>query len=399
MTGTQSSPGGQRSPQAYQQVFQELPEHKKHEFARVVAGMTQTQGKLAAQWWLEQQLERTLNGVQVGETGLYPTAADAAEVTPSREELAAQAPTTLAVLSPEERAFKGAVETAEPFSRHQLTLVSPSLTPQSCKVFEFVHLYACSHALSQEQNLKAHQISFFLPAETIPLATGVPPRTMYDALKRLKALGLVDYRGHVTTLPGRGNRCDGTVFAVKLDALRTGEARVTYEDLKVSDYRNLQEDIDAGRTVYRLAQSRTWAYNLKESLCRLLSWIRSKCTRAWDNATEPRVLTVQASSKLGLEAIHDLVGGPDATRGQRIGAAAHAIARALGDQHSLPFWWKFCDRLASHAESGGNDYSATVVACMQREVAAKAEGFARSAAALFISRLQKSGLYGVIMAA
>ena len=398
MTRTQSSLGGQRDSQAYQQVFQGLPEHRKHELARVVAGMTQTRGRLAAQWWLEQQLERTLVETQVEEAGLYPTAADAAELTPSREELIAQAPTTLAVVSPEEQVFRGAVETAEPFTRDQLELVSPALTPQSSKVYEFVHLYACSHALSQEQSLKAHQISFFLPAETIPLATGVPKRTVYDALKRLKALGLVDYRGHVTTLPGYGNRCDGTVFTVKLDALRTGEARVTYEDLKVADYRNLQDDIDAGRTVYRLAQSKTWAEDLKVNLCRLLNWTHSKCTQAWSDAAKPRFLTVQASSKLGLEAILGVVGGPDATRGQRVGAAAHAIARALGDQHSLPFWWKFCDRLASHAESGGTDYSAIVLACMQREVAAMAEGFARSAAALFISRLQKSGVYDELMA-
>ena len=402
-----------KSLKAYQETFHTLPKKRKLELAQVVAGLTQTQGKLAAQWWLEQQLDAYAPGpslrvplnealsesqAEVADRPL-PYTDEARDATPNRERLVAEAPTTFAVLSPEERVFRTAVETAEPFTREQLERVAPALTPQSCKVFEFVHLYACSHALSREQSLKAQQISFFLPAETIGLATGVPKRTVYDALKRLKALGLVDYRGHVTTLTGYGNRCDGTVFAVKLSALRTGAARVTYEDLKVTDYRNLEADIAAKRTVYRLAQSKTWADELKVNLYRLLSWLQSKCTRAWDEGAEPRYLTVQASSKLGLEAVLKVTTGPATTRSQRIGAAAAAVARAFGDQHSLPFWWTFCDRLASLAESGTQDYAATVMAQMEREVAARSEGFARNPAALFISRLKRSGVYGDIMAA
>ena len=401
MTGTQAGPAQARtrSPQAYQQAFHELPEKRKHELARVVASMTQAQGKLAAQWWLEGQLEAVTD--QVGITNPYICTADKNEnVTPNRERLVAQAPTTLAVLSPAERAYRTAVTTAEPFTQEQLRYVSPALTPQSCKVFEFLHLYAYSHALNQDQSLKAQQISFFLPAETIPLATGVPKRTVYDALGRLKALGLIDHRGHVVTLEGYGSRCDGTVFAVKLDVLRTGEARVTFEDLKVSDYRDLQDDIDAGRTVYRLAQSETWVDDLRGNVCRLLSWIASKCTQPWDvEASKPRFMTVQASSKLGLEAVLNVTTGPVATRGQRIGAAATAIARALGDQHSLAFWWRFCDAFASLVERGGRDYGPSLVACIQREVAAKQEGFARCPAALLISRLKCSGIYGEIMTA
>ncbi len=414
MTGTQAGPAQTRtrSPQAYQRAFQSLPEKRKHELARVVASMAQTQGKLAAQWWLEQQLEahrsdqaqptpfgEALDDLQAeGADHRGYTAAEAESVTPSRDQLVAQAPTTLAVLTPEQRAYRKAVETAEPFTQTQLEHVAAALTPQSCKVFEFVYLYACSHALSRGQSLKAFQISFFLPAETIHLATGVPTRTVYDALSRIKALGLIDHRGHVVTLEGYGNRCDGTVFAVKLDALRGGAARVTYDDLKVDDYRNLGDDIAAERTVYRIAQSETWVGNVKDNLCRLLSWIFSKCTRPWDaEVSKPRFMTVQASSKLGLEAVLEVATGPATTRGRRIGAAATAIAGALGDQHSLAFWWKFCDRLASLAECGCHDYSATVIACMQREIAAKTEGFARNAAALFVSRLKSSGIYGEIM--
>ena len=319
--------------------------------------------------------------------------------TPDRTRLIAQAPTTLAVLSPEEKAFQPAVEAAEPFTQEQLDLISAALTPQSVKVMEFLHLYACSDALSRGQSLKAHQISFFLPAETIHLATRVPKRTVYDALKRIKALGMVDYRGHVTTLAKHGNRCDGTIFAVKLRALTTGEAHVTYEDLSVADYRNLDEDIDAGRTVYSLAQSGTWVEDLKDSLCRLLNWIKGKCTEPWDaNAPKPRTLTMQASSSHGLEAILEVTQGDAATRGQRIGGAAKAIGYALGDRHSLPFWWRFCDALACMVERGGRDYSPSILACMQRELTAKQEGFARNAAALFITRLKSSGVYGEIMA-
>ncbi len=405
---------GPRTPQDYQRTFNQLPEQRKGELARVVAGIAQTQGKHAAQRWLEQQLEPHMPvkgslhvqldtllgkvGNSVAERN-HPRAYEDDEITPNRARLAAQAPTTLAVLSEEQKAFQSAVEAAEPFSQEQLELIAPALTPQSVKVLQFLHLYACSNALSREQSLKAHQISFFLPAETIHLATGVPKRTVYDALRRIKALRMIDYRGHVTTLAKHGNRCDGTVFAVKLSVLRTGEARVTYEDLKITDYRDLEEDIDAGRTVYCLAQSGTWVSNLKNSLCRLLSWIQSKCTQLWDaEPLEPRTLTMQASSSHGLEAILEVTRGTAATRGQRIGRAAKAIGCALGDQHSLPFWWRFCDALACLVERGGRDYSLSILACMQRELTAKREGFARNAAALFIARLKASGVYGEIMA-
>lgn len=114
--------------------------------------------------------------------------------------------------------------------------------------------------------------------------------------------------------------------------------------------------------------------------------------------SKPRFLTVQASSKNGLEAILDLTQGPEASRGARIGIAASAIARALGDQHSLPFWNRFCDALANLVERGGQDYTVSVKACLQREITAKTEGFARCPAALFISRLKGTGVYGEIMA-
>lgn len=337
--------------------------------------------------------------VAEGSSRLLQTAA-AAELTPNRDQLVENAPTTMTTLSPDEKRFLSAVEAAETFSQEQLEFVTPALTPQSTKVFEFLHWFACSHALSKGQSLKAHQISFFLPAETIYLATGVPKRTVYDALRRMKALGLVDHRGHVTTLAGYGNRCDGTVFAVKLNVLRTGEARVTYKDLKIADYRNLEEDIQAERTVFRLAQSRTWVENLRDSLCRLLSWVQSKCTQPWNaDICKPRFLTVQVSSRDGLEAILEVTRGSKASRGARIGAAAIAIARALGDQHSLPFWTRFCDALANLVERGGQDYTVFVKAGLQREMTAKAEGFARCPAALFISRLKETGVYGEIMAA
>ena len=404
-----------RTPQDYQKTFNQLPEHRKHELARVVAGMTQVQGRVAAQRWLEQQLETaspqrsagtgcltsSIGGpasmVVEGSSHLLQTAA-AAELTPNRDQLVENAPTTLTTLSPDEKQFLSAVEAAKAFSQEQLELVTPALTPQSIKVFEFMHWFACSHALSEGQSLKAHQITVFLPAETILLATGVPKRTIYDALRRIKALKLIDYRGHVTTLAGHGNRCDVTLFAVKLNVSRSGEARVPYEDLKVADYRNLEEDIQAERTVFRLAQSGTWVGSLRDSLCRLLSWVRSKCTQPWDTGShKPRFLTMQAKSRDGLEAILDLTTGTAASRGQRIGTAAKAIACALGDQHSLPFWWRFCDALICLVERGGQDYSAAVLACMQREVAAKAEGFARNAAALFIVRLQRAGVYQELM--
>ena len=124
----------QEVPQAYQSVFHNLSEKRKLELAQVVAGLTQAQGKLAAQWWLEQQLDAyapdpslrvppnealSESQAEVADRHL-PCTDEAKYATPNRERLVAEAPTTFAVPSPEERVFRTATETAEPFTQEQL---------------------------------------------------------------------------------------------------------------------------------------------------------------------------------------------------------------------------------------------------------------------------------------
>lgn len=296
--------------------------------------------------------------------------------------------------SPEERRAEQAVGEVEAFSAEQVGLAG-DLTRRSHEVYSFLHLLCSASARSKGQSLLAYQITVFCPGEVIRDALGLAHSTFYDALGRLKARGLVDYRGHRTTLNSWGNRCDGTLFAVKLRPERAGEARLHYDDLKAS-YRDLEADIEQGRTWYRIGQSVTWGKDIRHAVRCLLSWnLLGYTLPAVDPVEKPPFMTLQSAGSV--ELILDVLLGPKVERARRIELAARAVVTALGDGGSLNFWRRLLRGMVRQADAG-RDYSTALHGAVQRAHADRVEGFARKAGALLITRLKQAGVYRELMA-
>lgn len=287
-----------------------------------------------------------------------------------------------------------AVDEAQAFTERQVK-ESENLTRRSREVYSFLHLFAAASALFKEQSLQAQQITVFLPGEALADALGLARSTLYDALRRLKEVGLVDYRGHKTTLARWGNRCDGSLYAVKFYPGRTGRAKLHFDDLSAS-YRDLEADIEAGRTWYRLGQSITGSRDIKRTLKALFGWLHSRDDFARGGQVERSpFMTVQASSS---ELILDILQGPKVERPRRIEAAVRAVVIALGDGGSLNLWRKLLRAMVRRADAGRN-YSSALHAAVQRARVDREEGFARRAGALLIARLKRAGVYEELMAA
>ncbi len=97
--------------------------------------------------------------------------------------------------------------------------------------------------------------------------------TLYSYLHLLKGLGLLDFKGHVTTVTLTGEdgvarevrRCDGALLCVRLGGCKA--AKLSRFDFALAEApRDLQRDIERGHTVYRLI--RQLEESLSPSQCR-----------------------------------------------------------------------------------------------------------------------------------
>jgi DNA-binding transcriptional ArsR family regulator len=346
--------------------FQSLPEQKRASLIRITLELRKQKGDAYAKQWLTEHLTPTPP----------PTATAVHDACPFEEAFRFHATWCDAVI---ETNFSSIPTRAVELYRH------------------FLH-YATADMHLRGYHLNAIQHTFFTVGEAFCHVHDFSKATFYRHLNNLKEAGLVDYCGHRTTLSGRGSRCDGTIFAVKLHPDRETPARVTCDHLKTQDYRNLEQDIRDKRTFWQLRQSFNGDASDMSAPSQILKWIHSKCTNLQPHASTPRFLTVSLASTSGLEVVRGVNHGPKRQRGQRLANAVQATVRALNDHHSAPFWWKFYDGLATLAERDGKDYATHVHLALERERTAHQEGFARNASALFIARLKKQGLYTSIMA-
>lgn len=287
-------------------------------------------------------------------------------------------------------------ESTQAWSTKQVEAMSDQLEKGPLALYSFLHHYAASDAHLLGYKLTAFQHEFFCIAEVFAFCMGISRSTFYRHLGVLNVAGLVHARGHHTTVSTFGTRCDGTVFAVKFNPRRSGSARCTHAYLASQAYRHLEADIAEKRTFWALRQSRNGVLKTLTSLTGILRWMNPKCTSVRGDQLKPRYLTVSCQTRSGLDAVLAVTKGRQ-QRGQRIAAAVKATTTALGDHHSVPFWWRFFDSMVRHAEDGGKDYAAFVHLALERERAAKEEGFARNAAALCVARLKASGVYAALM--
>ena len=316
---------------------------------------------------------------------------------PSRQQRTEQ-PSLVLLVAPEQPAepaepvlcrdavFPTAEEAVESFSARQVARVADDLNPLAARIYALLNLMGCTVAYRRGYHRKASQVSYFCPAESICAHLGVTRGSFYRSLKELLALGLVDARGHKTTINGWAVRCDGTLWSVKLLPHKGSRARLRYDDLK-AQYRDLEADIEAGNTAY--AQTRQSCINNTRcvTLEDLLAWALPPVP-----AQNLVTLTVALGERLSLELLLDVPGLPKRERREGVDRAARALARELADDGSLNFYrylvWQL---LRLHQQ--GRDHLYAVYCLAQRASADRREGFARKPGALFVSRLKTCALW------
>jgi hypothetical protein len=218
--------------------------------------------------------------------------------------------------------------------------------------------------------------------------------TLYSYLHELKNLGLVDFKGHVTTVSledadGESfevNRCDGALLCVRLDGYKKAQlTRFDYQEMP----RDLQADIRCGHTAYRLLKQFEESSTLEENKQDIIPLV------LWSLNPASLFPPLQADSSgfaelLGEDyptGILDLANSHD--RNHDVDLTAHHLARCLGDAGSLNFYRRLLWQLL-RAKDRGWDFFGTVYHATVRVIADKRESFARKPGALLISRLKVS---------
>jgi Fe2+ or Zn2+ uptake regulation protein len=257
-------------------------------------------------------------------------------------------------------------------------------------------LYALVVALKKGYR-KACTITVHTVMELVGYCLGIKSSsTLYSYLHALKNLGLIDFKGHVTTVSLKGadgetyeaNRCDGALLCVRLDGFK--KAQLSRFDFQET-LRDLQADMRRGHTAYRLLQQFEESKTLEEEvdITPLIFWSLNS-----SNLFSP--LKPDSSGFAGLleqdypTGILDLANSKD--RNHDVNLTAHAIARYLGDASSLNFYRLLLWQLL-RAKDRGWDFFGTVYHAVVRVMADKRERFARQPGALLVARLKVSAYW------
>ncbi len=223
--------------------------------------------------------------------------------------------------------------------------------------------------------------------------------TLYSYLHTLKGLGLLDFRGHVTTITLTGedggehevNRCDGALLCVRLGGCKA--AKLSRYDFAEAP-RDLQGDIERGHTAFRLIRKVEGSLVPSEGrkkLQVLILWSLNPAQLFSETSLEHDPSDFRSFVPAGYPTeIFDVAGSKN--RNQAVGVAAGAMARALGDVRSLGFYQRLLWQLL-RAHDRGWDFFGMVYHETVRVLADKREGYANRPGGLLISRLKKSGCW------
>jgi DNA-binding transcriptional ArsR family regulator len=270
--------------------------------------------------------------------------------------------------------------------------LEPLLSGRALALYRALHTSAVEVGAAREYHPNTSQVSFFCPVEAVALALGVHRSTVYRALAELRAVGLVDQRGHYTTHRGR-TRSDGAVWAVRLSPVKGCRARLGYDDLK-KQYRDLGGDIAAGRTCWAdMERSKEQPSSEGVNLHYIRQWSINPLP------TKPTIGTLDRSktARRDLEALLDVQHAPREARGAAVDLAAQALATALSDRAGVNFYRRLVWQLLRRSDATGEDHSYSVYLAAQRAAVDASEGFARRPGALFVSRLKGAPWWDEVM--
>ncbi len=221
--------------------------------------------------------------------------------------------------------------------------------------------------------------------------------TLYSYLHELKNLGLIDFKGHVTTVSleaadGKSyeaNRCDGALLCIRLDGYK--KAQLTRFDYQETP-RDLQADISCGHTAYRLLKQFEESPILGENdwgIIPLILWSLNPASLFSPLQTDSSGFAELLGGDYPT-GILDLANSHD--RNHDVDLTAHHLARCLGDAGSLNFYRRLLWQLL-RAKDRGWDFFGNVYHAVVRVMADRRESFARKPGALLIARLKTSACW------
>jgi DNA-binding transcriptional ArsR family regulator len=271
---------------------------------------------------------------------------------------------------------------------HEIALrTAETLSDTARKIYTALVATGLEVALEREYSPKVTQVVFFACAESVALAVGVHPSTVYRKLPELRQAGLVHAVGHFCTHNGR-TRLDGSLWAVRLTPTWGSAARVPFDFLK-KQYRCLGDDIEAGRTAF--AQMRE-SYPTRDKsaikLDQILRWALSTPDK------NPVTVDSRTMKRVDLTSIFDVPTVPKQSRAETIFEAAKAISNALNDSRSTRFYMAVLWGLTKLRDRGAGDYFGTLHTMISRCAADVLDGFAHdgNGGPLLVSRLKQADL-------
>jgi hypothetical protein len=273
---------------------------------------------------------------------------------------------------------------------HEIVLrTAEKLSDTTRKIYTALVATGLEVALERKYSPNVSQVVFFACAESVALACGVHPATLYRKLPELQEAGLVASTGHYCTHNGQ-TRLDGTVWAVRVTPGRGSKVTIGFDWLKRS-YRCLGADIEAGKTA--------WAQMRESKSTRGKSAINLSPVRRWALSSTDKIPVKVDSRTIDLASIFDVPTVPKQSRAEKIFEAAKAISAVLNDNSSHRFYMSVLWGLTKLRDRGAGDYFGTLHLMVSRCSVDVLEGFARdgNGGKLLVSRLKQAGLYDEIL--
>ncbi len=266
--------------------------------------------------------------------------------------------------------------------------VTEALTDTEKLIYEVLCSVGLEVLRARGYSERVTEIHFFCPAELVAMSVGIHPATLYRRLPALREAGLADCRGHYCTHNGV-TRSDGSVWAVRLSPNRGCKAKVPFDYLK-KQYRSLGQDIESGRTAWKLV--RESKPREKQSGINLDLILRF----ALSDSPNPRSLDSRTAQRFDLETVLDLASAPKTEHVDMLLKAAKSVCVALRDNQSERFWYGVLKGLLRLRDSGKGDYFQILYLLVARCRADVLEGMAVSGGALAVSRLKRTQFWDEI---
>ena len=243
--------------------------------------------------------------------------------------------------------------------------------PESATAWLFFLLYRLAVDVARERYgahaRKLGQVVFAIPMELLAEHFGVNRSTIWRALKRIEASGLIAARDWYTASTAGKDGVKATRVAAKLFAvrLRPGRARLHYDEL-THHWRDLDGDRAHGRTAW------AWKRHRERPSYAVL--------RAW--ALGQPVAPDESPPDVQLYDIHGLAGLLPHEAAPLVTQLADYLAKRLSDTHSRAFYAKLLWKVV-HLKLRPE----VLIAQIERVEADLREGWARNPGALLAHRL------------